>query len=218
LWIVGKKNINNNASLSTDAITWTTPLSVGIAFNDIVYGDGIFLAVGNAGAMRVSTDGIFWATRTSTFGITAIQAAAYGNDRWIAVGNTATVRQSTDTITWITVTAIAPASTFGYTFIDYKNNTWLVSGASSTFSKTSTNGVNWVTHNAPSSFIANFGDNLWLGRSLNFLYSSTNAITWVTTSTTPFSGILSIGFGENKFIAGGNVGNLSSTSSGTNDF
>lgn len=56
--------------------------------NDITYGGGYFVAVGNSGKMAYSADGITWTeVPDSTFGTSNINAIAFGNGKFVAVGN-----------------------------------------------------------------------------------------------------------------------------------
>ena len=68
-------------------------------FCDIVYGNGIFVAVGSAGTLLTSPDGAAWTSRTleRTRHFTGI---AYRNGTFVAVGHRGTLLTSPDGIAW----------------------------------------------------------------------------------------------------------------------
>jgi hypothetical protein len=86
---------------SDDAGTsWTSAGSVGsLDHTSIVYGNGIYIAVGNSGQIYRSADGVTWVNVTS--GISEnLTKVVYLNNRFIAVGNNGTVLWSTDGAVW----------------------------------------------------------------------------------------------------------------------
>ena len=74
--------------------------------NDIAYGDGRFVAVGQdrGGKMAYSSDGVTWTVvSNSTFGRSWISGIAYGLNRFVAVGHEGTIAYSSDGINWTAV-------------------------------------------------------------------------------------------------------------------
>lgn len=73
-----------NAALSPNGETWTV-VSTGVSgtFFDIVYGGGLFVAVGDGVTMRSSDSGATWAA--GTIGVVNWNAIDFGNSTWVAV-------------------------------------------------------------------------------------------------------------------------------------
>jgi hypothetical protein len=64
----------------------------------IAYGNGLWVAGGQSGQLRTSTDAITWTSRTSNFGSSTINSVAYGNGLWAiggALGQIGTSSNST---------------------------------------------------------------------------------------------------------------------------
>lgn len=210
LWVIGGNY--GRIRTSTDAVTWVTvPLPIGQEVFDIAYANNIWVAVGDAGEIRTSTNAINWTTRTSNFGIDAINAISYGNGIWIAAGTSGKINRSTDTITWTTQT-----SNFGNTNIfsvAYSNGVWAAAGYSGQI-RVSTNGIAWATRtsNFGSSQIkevfANNGIFMAVGYS-GQLRTSTDTVTWVTQNS-GFGNktINTITYGNGMWFAGGYDGQL----------
>src|SRR5208337_1515835 len=64
---------------------WRNPLPQGNPLNGVTHGNGTFIALGDAGTILASIDGISWTSSTSgtTNNLTGV---AYGNGIFIAVG------------------------------------------------------------------------------------------------------------------------------------
>ncbi len=101
--------------------TWLTETS-GFSTTDItgvVFGNGLWVAVGRAGTLATSSDGITWTLRTSGFGSTDIFNVAYGNGYYVAVGASGTIyRSATGTSGWTIATTPSFSTTgiFGVAF------------------------------------------------------------------------------------------------------
>ena len=125
-------------------ITWTTRTSGfdTTTINEVTYGDGLYVAVGQSGKMTTSTDGTTWTTRTSGFGTNTINGVTFGDGLYVAVGNSGTMTTSTDGTTWTTRT-----SGFGTTAIrgvTYGDGVYVAGGDDGTLT-TSTDGTTWTT-------------------------------------------------------------------------
>jgi hypothetical protein len=72
-----------------------------VALNDVLYANSLFMAVGNTGTIKTSSDGYTWTPRTS--GTTKdLNGVTYNNDlgEWIVVGDNNAIITSTDGINW----------------------------------------------------------------------------------------------------------------------
>lgn len=97
---------------SPDAITWTARTAGGGftgTFFDVVWGGGLFVAVGDDGSggpeVQTSPDGITWTQRTAP-NATALEAVAWGDGVFVAVGDE--VITSPDGVTWTEQSATPP--------------------------------------------------------------------------------------------------------------
>lgn len=97
-------------SPTANAGSWARRIYSGPALRGIAYGGGIYVAVGEDGIIRRSTDGLAWPVVAS--GTTNLLASvAYGGGRFVAVGyamagsGTCTVLTSPDGLTWTNTSA-----------------------------------------------------------------------------------------------------------------
>jgi hypothetical protein len=88
-----------------------------------VYANNLWVAAGNNGVLRTSTDAITWTTRTT--GALTINSLAFGNGLWVAATNSARIVKSTDTVTWTSVLVQSFGST-DVASVKYGNNLWAV--------------------------------------------------------------------------------------------
>lgn len=81
--------------------TWTATTQPAKSWNDIAYGEGLFVAVGDGGGVATSSDGITWTSRNAAEGADW-DSVAYGNGVFIAVASAGVNRAmiSTDGIAW----------------------------------------------------------------------------------------------------------------------
>lgn len=88
---------------SPDAINWT-PQNSGTTKTlwGLAYGNGVYVAVGEAGTLLVSTNaGVDWVDRSSAVtGGMDLFSAAYGKGRFVVVGQDGTAFTSTDGLSW----------------------------------------------------------------------------------------------------------------------
>ena len=101
-FVVGA-NGTNNVLHSTDLATWTgATTAVSVPLNALASDGTSVVAVGDAGQIRVSTNGNSWNAATVPGGFTAnLYGVAYGaSGRWIAVGQAGALLTSTDGLNW----------------------------------------------------------------------------------------------------------------------
>jgi len=215
------------AVAGTVAVTWTTQTSNfgNTIIRSVAYGNNLWVAAGDYGKLRTSTDAITWTTRTSNFGAyEAILSIAYGNNLWVAAGVSGQLRTSTDGTTWTTQT-----SNFGNRAIysvAYGNNLWVAGGGESMPQagipgqlRTSTDAITWTTQTSNFSpatpiYSIAYGNNLWVAAGGGLLgggelRTSTDAITW-TTRTSNFGNTIinSVAYGNSLWVAGGYTGQI----------
>lgn len=149
------------AMSSSDAITWTSRAGQSQTWNDVVFAEGIFVAVGDSGVMT-SPDGITWTSRTQSAAL-QWQSIAHGNGLFVAVANDggagSGVMTSPNGIDWTTQSQATSKTWFNVTFGDGdESGTGFVAladtGISSERCMTSPDGITWTT-------VAPTADVLW---------------------------------------------------------
>jgi hypothetical protein len=136
-------------------ITWTLrPLMRFNSFlDDVVYGNGLFVAVGCSGTALTSPDGVDWTQRTSEgndlFGVTYgdlflavddLFGVTFRKGLFVAVGWCGTILTSPDGVDWTEQTSPTRNDLFGVT---YGKGTFVAVGWNGTI-LTSPDGVNWT--------------------------------------------------------------------------
>lgn len=138
-------NTGSIVSSNADGTTWTARTSgVGQALNSVAYGNGLFVAVGDAGVILTSPDGTNWTTRAGANAMTTYNflSVAYGNGRWIATTSAAVstnagggLYTSTDGITWRPIGDAFAYATAQPRQLVYGGNKWIAgTGFSATIS------------------------------------------------------------------------------------
>jgi len=178
--------------------TWTTSTAYGtVTWNDVTYGNGIWVAVGvdgtGYGTVMTSPDGSTWTQRTLVLAPT-FQAVEFGNGVFVAVGKlntgvTTGIRTSTDGITW--TNPVSNSTSDHNMSVAYGNGKWAVLayeyfGGHNWYTYTSTdNGVTWsksfiVNHNAGIEGHIVYGNGTFVATFPFFIqvYYSTDATTW----------------------------------------
>lgn len=171
---------------------WTTRTAnfLSSSINAVAYGAGIYVAAGNAGQVRSSTDGVTWTTRSTTFGTTAITSGVYGNGTFVFTGYNGTAIYSTDGITWTSrATGLGANEVKG---LAYGNGTFVGvgSGPSDARAVVSSDGVTWTTSPLGLSSATGqdvvFNGNQFVAAVSNIstqvISTSTDAVTWTTSA------------------------------------
>jgi hypothetical protein len=189
---------------SPDGINWTarTP-SEAMWFQDVSYGNGLYVAVARFGTNRIMTspDGITWTSRSTAINPT-FTGVAYGAGIWVAVCDSSpggTTFTSYDGISWD-----EQATSFSATTVIFAD------GKFSVGNQYSFDGINWTNNSVPFSFesIA-YGNGYFVGvrsSGTNRIAYSTNAINWTAIPAASNATFESIAFGNNKFVAGATSG------------
>jgi hypothetical protein len=168
----------------------------------IYYGNGLFLAVGEFGAIYTSDDGTDWTWRASGTSL-FLYDAAYGDGTFVAVGGSGTVLTSSDGIAWISqnpgISGLLSGITYGRDYFVAVGDQGLI--------LTSPNGAAWTvrnsgTHQGLKKVV--FANNTFVAVGTGgVILTSTNGITW-NGAASQFTGDLEgITYGNNTFAAVG---------------
>jgi hypothetical protein len=219
-----KDIVTESETIIPAASVWLTQTSnFQTTVNSIAYGNNLWVAGGDSGDLRTSTDAVTWITQNINFAYfdngffeeiqNNVYSVAYGNGLWVAAGGispgtgpNSRITTSTNGITWITQSS--NFENVQIRSVAHGNNLWVAGGDEGQL-RISTNAITWVTQN--SNFgntritsIA-YGNNIWVASSFGGqIRTSTNAITWVTrTSNFGNTFIYSVAYGDGLWLAGG---------------
>jgi hypothetical protein len=136
--------VNNNVALGYSALQGSNTPSANTGIQrGVVYGNGVFVAVGAAGSVQSSTDGTTWTNRTTAN--TSLQAGVvYDNGVFVSVGTSGAIQTSTDGTTWTNRTT---ANTNNQLGVAYGNGVFVSVGTGGAI-QTSTDGTTWTNRNS----------------------------------------------------------------------
>ena len=207
----------NNATMTTDGATWTTPFAVGNSFNrnqTTASTNKYFLSNGSIDTLVKRSGSSNSITPPNTNGF----LVAFGNNTFVKVegrnSSSSVAQYSTNGITWTNTTM---PSSQRWSAVTFANNIFVaVSGANGVTSQaaaTSTNGITWVAATLPSfaswTSVA-FGNGVFAavsgnGSASTVAATSTNGTAW-TARTLPISSQWSsITFGNGAFVTVSNI-------------
>lgn len=204
-------------TLTTSAqLTWTSQSAHALGdvnhhnLLDVAYGAGRYVAVGEYGVIRLSTDGFVWTTKADgTQQDQGLAGIVYANGRFVAVGHKGRILTSTDGLTWSPATSGTTESLTGIAYDGGK----LVAVGWKGIILTSSNGLSWTIQTANPAYIftsvAYGGGQFVVGDAHGRIITSPNGINW-TNQTVPISGfqLTAITAGTNGglvAVGGGNV-------------
>lgn len=128
--------------------SWRNPVPQGNDYNDVAYGNGRFVAVGRAGTITTSTDGVAWSAANSGVNF-SLSSIAYGSGRFVIRADPVLI--SDDGVTWSSPVADVPDDWKLVTAINYTggrfyamSNGTFVASLNKNFVATSTDGVKWT--------------------------------------------------------------------------
>jgi hypothetical protein len=239
LWISNDAELNNVSIsnnilreffMGTGIVTHNTNFSLNktraLGEGNILESTGsLYVAIGAAGSLATSPDGITWTQQTSSFGSTDIFALAYnGKDLWVAGGDLGKLATSPDGINWTQRTSNFSGSD-AIASIDYNGkDLWVAVGTSGTLT-TSPDGITWTTQTSGFGSTTIFGvahnkKDLWVAVGVSGqLATSPNGITWTQqVSSFGATAIYNIAYnGKDLWIATGvsGSGKIATSSNGT---
>jgi hypothetical protein len=118
---------------SINGTSWTRRYLDGVNFNDVAYGGGFYIAVGDDGSIIRSTNGLNWTTVVSGVS-TDLQGISYGDGSFVIVGDEGgttahVVLTSTNGISWTDVSSGSGSTDNQWMFeVEYLNGRFLAGG------------------------------------------------------------------------------------------
>ncbi|MBX4195355.1 tail fiber domain-containing protein [Candidatus Parcubacteria bacterium] len=203
---------------------WTTRTTVSNSWQAVTYGNGLFVAVSDAGTgnrVMTSPDGINWTARTNAAD-NNWQDVTYGNGLFVAVANTGTgnrIMTSPDGINWTARSSVADND---WRSVTYGNGTFVAVAQTGTNRvMTSPDGINWTARSASTAnswFGVTYGNGQFVAVSVSGnttgVMTSPDGVTW-TTRTTPAAAWRSIAYGNGVYVSvSNNVGQVMSSFDG----
>jgi hypothetical protein len=186
--------------------TWTLR-NLGNLLEGVTYGNGLFVAVGDGGAILTSPDGVTWTPRTSGTD-NSLYGVAHGNGLFVAVGGDGAILTSPDGVSW---TARASGTRNLLYGVAYGNGLFVAVGDRGAI-LTSPDGVTWTqrtsgTSNGLSSVTYGNGTFVAVGWDGAILTSPDGANWTPRTSGTgnPLDGVT---YGNGLFVAVGDWGTI----------
>jgi hypothetical protein len=182
----------NQVFQSASGTAWSTVSTSGLTtgqLNFMVYGAGVFVAVGNGGMIQTSADGSSWTTRPS--GTTADLVKVYFvNNTFFAIGKNRTLLTSADGLSWEAMVFGAGDPADFFMSLTYGNGVYVLSARKDYGSQaiiyrsaTATNNSWTVTTNslAPATYINRIqflNNRFFVFTAGNDMYQSTDGISW----------------------------------------
>ena len=172
------------AALGDPLQTWTVRTTVVTnLLQDIAEGNGLFVAVGYAGSIVTSPDGVEWTAQTSGTS-EHLNTVSFGADLFVAAGNKGTIVVSADGVFWTGVNSATRNPLFGSAFGD---GHFVIVGGSNVL--VSANGLQWETRRSPvlpRAYLntATFGDGRFVAIGAGgYAVSSEDTVNWAAGGT-----------------------------------
>jgi hypothetical protein len=181
--------------------TWTLR-NLGEWLYGVTYGNGLFVAVGDFGAILTSQDGVNWTGQVS--GTSAeLTGVAYGNGTFVAVGGGGTILTSQDGMSWTRQTSGTSNPLNG---VAYGNGTFVAVGWGGAI-LTSPDGVTWTAQVSGTSNPLNgvaYGNNTFVAVGEGgAILTSPDGVTWTPRTSGTSNGLLGVTYGDGLFVAVG---------------
>jgi hypothetical protein len=179
------------------------------------YGAGLYVVVGDVGAIVTSPDGVTWTSRTSTT-TNSLRSVCFGGGRFVAVGAVGTILTSANGITWKKETSNTTAFLSGVT---YGAGKFVAVGGNGT-GITSADGMTWVGVDTAAEGLFLQGVIFAGGRFLTYgresamedgeihgtVRSSLDGTMWTTVTTPVSSDVYTMAHFRGRYYTGGRFG------------
>ena len=168
----------------------------------ISYGNGIFVAVGEPGALYTSSDGETWTWRSSRTG-QSLRDVSYGGGTFVAVGEGGTILSSPDGVIW---TGCNSGTGYDLNGVSYGEGTFVAVGDGGAI-LASSDGLTWAARDSGTHQGLNkiaFGKDTFVaaGRNGTLLASADGAV-WTLQSSGTHGHLDGIAYGKDTFVAVG---------------
>lgn len=178
--------------------SWRNPIPQGNQLSSVTYGNGLFVAVGDAGTILTSPDGLSWTWRPSG---TArhLNSVVYGANEFVAVGDAGTVLASVDGLSWSEQSIFKDFQLLGITF----DQGVFVAVGESGVALISSNGFDWsseLTGRFHALTSVTFGNGLFVAAGGSIL-TSDDGSTWLSRVAGIHNPFSAVAFFGDRFLA-----------------
>jgi hypothetical protein len=200
---VGDGRNSNGIWRSADGTNWSPAANAPMAeLEDVAFGNGLFVAVGNDGAIHTSPDGTTWTARDSTVG-SRLLGVTYGAGKFVVVGTRGRILSSVNGSTWSKETSGTPDRLEGVRFL----GVFFVAVGENGTTLTSLNGTAWTKRSQGSTRDL---DGMTKGNGLivmagkgGTILTSSNGAQYVEQNSGVTNDLHGIGYGNGLFVAVG---------------
>ena len=200
--IVQRKIVINGSAYYLD--NWQScskPIEYG-SLDDVAYGAGSFVAVGDMGEILTSPDGITWTERDSGTE-KDLRGVAYGAGTFVAVGDKGEILTSPDGITWTEMTSGAEKDLLG---VAYGNGRFVAVGSYGEI-LTSPDGITWTRRDSGTERSFNgvaYGNGIFVAvGQMGEILTSPDGITWTERCSGTSGYLQKVSCGNDTFVAVG---------------
>jgi len=200
--IVQRKIVVNGSAYYLD--NWQScskPIEYG-SLDDVAYGAGSFVAVGDMGEILTSPDGITWTERDSGTE-KDLRGVAYGAGTFVAVGDKGEILTSPDGITWTEMTSGAEKDLLG---VAYGNGRFVAVGSYGEI-LTSPDGITWTRRDSGTERSFNgvaYGNGIFVAvGQMGEILTSPDGITWTERCSGTSGYLQKVSCGNDTFVAVG---------------
>ncbi len=200
---------------SNDAQSWSRIAATGVSSNQlnyIIFEEGNFIVVGNAGTIQTSADGITW-TSTASGTTNDLYRIYHFNGKFFIIGKTKTFLGSDDGLTWSNIILNVGPVGDEINTMAYGNGVYIISsrggGLNNIYRSTTGLSNSWTFTSQPMGFnsinrVQYLKDRFFAFHSGNDMFSSTDGISWTkfsasTMLTQPDGSIIPWGSGHQIF-------------------
>jgi len=205
--IVQRKIVVNGSAYYLD--NWQScskPIEYG-SLDDVAYGAGSFVAVGDMGEILTSPDGITWTERDSGTE-KDLRGVAYGAGSFVAVGDKGEILTSPDGITWTEMTSGAEKDLLG---VAYGNGRFVAVGSYGEI-LTSPDGITWTRRDSGTERSFNgvaYGNGIFVAvGQMGEILTSPDGITWTERDSGIERSLYGVAYGAGTFVAVGSYGEI----------
>ncbi len=193
---------------STNLVHWVrrvTAVTNFHSFADIIFANGIFVAVSGKGAIQTSVDGIIWAAQES--GTTnGLRRIAFGKDTFVAVGERGVLLRSMNGTNWVSQYSNSGSEISGVGFGAEK---FVATDFVGTL-MISSNGIDWATSEVVSGrffFDIIYANGGFVGVVPGGIYTSPDGLAWTSRAQGRFGGY-SVAYGNRTLVVVGGDGQI----------
>jgi hypothetical protein len=196
-----------SVAVSTDLVTWTTNAGGGSTTfvpGSIAYGNGLFVASEDSGALWASPDGLHWAMQSPGLS-NVLSSVAYGNSVFVGTRDGAVPWVSSDAAQW---TQVRPEWA-NFEDVVYACGRFVAVGDPG-FSLSSTDGAQWSASPSGAQYLRSitYADGQFVAVGGTNAATSADGLHWSLHPTGTTNNLLSIAYGNGVFVAVGGTSDV----------